>query len=39
MTTFPWKTVMWINPGSVKVAEGYRADDTILYPLPEAAVD
>jgi hypothetical protein len=26
MTTFPWKTVMWITPGSVRVSAGYAAD-------------
>lgn len=26
MTTLPWKTVMWISDGSVRVSHGYRAD-------------
>jgi hypothetical protein len=25
MTTFPWKTIMWISPGSVTVSAGYGA--------------
>jgi len=31
ITTFPWKTTMWINPGSVSVSEGYGAETQIIY--------
>lgn len=29
---FPWKTNMWIEPGSVKVSHGYGAGTETLYP-------
>jgi hypothetical protein len=29
---FPIKTVMWLSPGLVKVACGYRAAETVIYP-------
>jgi hypothetical protein len=32
LTSLPWKTVMWINPGEVKVACGYRAPPVTIYP-------
>jgi len=36
MTTFPWKTVMWISPGSVRVSAGYAAA-AVELPLAEEA--
>ncbi len=32
---FPWKTVMWTNPGRVTVACGYGAEPVTIYPVPE----
>ena len=32
---FPWKTVMWIEEGSVKVRAGYSAQIETLYPQEE----
>jgi hypothetical protein len=29
---WPIKTMMWINPGEVKVSHGYRADPIVIYP-------
>lgn len=29
-TTLPWKTVMWVQPGSVKVGDGYGAEPAEL---------
>jgi hypothetical protein len=29
---WPVKTHMWINPGEVKVAHGYRAEPVVIYP-------
>ena len=31
ITTFPWKTTMRIDPGSVSVSEGYGAETQIIY--------
>lgn len=32
ITDFPWKTVMWVNPGHVEVRYGYGAPITTIYP-------
>lgn len=29
--TFPIKTLMWVNPGSVKVKSGYRAESVEIF--------
>jgi hypothetical protein len=34
MLDLPMKTVMWINPGVVKVAEGYNADPVVVWRKP-----
>lgn len=34
MLRFPSKTVMWVNPGEVQVARGYRAPPVTIYPAP-----
>ncbi|MFJ6730020.1 hypothetical protein ACIQPQ_34485 [Streptomyces sp. NPDC091281] len=31
MLDLPMKTVMWINPGIVKVAEGYRSKPVVIW--------
>jgi hypothetical protein len=35
----PIKTVMWINPGEVKVAEGYSAEPVVIWEAPDSGVD
>lgn len=32
---FPLKTVMWVNPGEVKVGEGYGRQPVVVYPEPK----
>jgi hypothetical protein len=31
MTTFPWKTIMWVGKDCVKVGYGYRAAPVVIY--------
>lgn len=37
MFDLPMKTVMWINPGEVKVSAGYGADVVVVWSDPSAA--
>jgi len=32
MRLLPWKTHMWIKPGLVRVAKGYRAEPVTIFP-------
>ena len=32
ITCFPWKTVMWVDPGKVTVRHGYAAPVKTIYP-------
>lgn len=34
MTALPWKTVMWVRPGSVRVGDGYGVEPRELDLLP-----
>jgi hypothetical protein len=29
---FPWKTMMWIDPGFVRVSAGYQAEEEVIWP-------
>jgi hypothetical protein len=36
MGDMPWKTLMWIDTNTIKVAEGYRAAPVVIYTDGEA---
>jgi hypothetical protein len=39
MLDLPMKTVMWVNPGRVEVAEGYGAEPAVVWSQPDCHPD